>query len=42
MQSTLDAAARARATRPALAEVHSRAVEAATQRFADEKARRVA
>lgn len=42
MQSTLDAAARARASRPALAEVHSKAVEAATQRFADEKARRSA
>ena len=39
-QSTLDAAARARAARPELAAIHSQAVEAATQRFAAETAAR--
>jgi len=38
--ATLGAAARARASRPALAEVHSKAVEAATQRFQAEVAAR--
>ena len=35
-----ETADRARATRPALAEVHAKAVEVATQRFAEETARR--
>ncbi|HAB47809.1 MAG TPA: LLM class flavin-dependent oxidoreductase, partial [Lautropia sp.] len=39
-RSTLAAAERARANRPALAEVHSKAVEAATQRFQAELATR--
>ncbi|MBM3340334.1 MAG: LLM class flavin-dependent oxidoreductase [Betaproteobacteria bacterium] len=38
--ATIGAAARARASRPALAEVHSKAVEAATQRFQAEVAAR--
>jgi limonene 1,2-monooxygenase len=38
--STLDAAQRARAARPELAAVHSKAVEAATQRYQEETARR--
>jgi limonene 1,2-monooxygenase len=38
--STLAAAARARASRPDLAAVHSKAVEAATQRFQDEVSKR--
>ena len=39
-QSTLDAAARARAARPELAETHVRAVEAARERYAAETAAR--
>jgi limonene 1,2-monooxygenase len=38
--STMQAAERARAARPALAEVHSKAVEVATQKYADEVASR--
>jgi hypothetical protein len=38
--STIAAADRARASRPALAEVHAKAVEVATQRFAEETAAR--
>ena len=38
--ATLDAAARARAARPELAAVHSKAVEDATKRYADEAASR--
>jgi limonene 1,2-monooxygenase len=38
--STVAAAERARASRPALAEVHSKAVEAATERFQAEVAAR--
>jgi limonene 1,2-monooxygenase len=39
-QSTMDAAAKARAARPALAEVHAKAVEVATAKFAEEAALR--
>src|SRR5690606_21483129 len=39
-QPTMSAAARARAARPELAAVHSKAVEEATQRFQDEAAKR--
>ena len=38
--STMGASARARASRPALAEVHAKAVEAATQKYHEEAAKR--
>ncbi len=39
-ESTMGASARARASRPALADVHSKAVEAATQKYHEEAAKR--
>ena len=39
-ESTQQASARARAARPELADIHAKAVEAATQRYQEEAARR--
>ncbi len=38
--ATMSASARARAARPALAEVHAKAVEVATQKYHEEAAKR--